>query len=283
MPRPAGRPAIVFIGDAGVELASHSLTAESVRHERSPPLASELLVNEGPAIPILEQGPGWLSLVARDYAWRCTADVINRGYSGYTTRMALADLDETVATLPVSRADDVISVFLQFGCADCSAAEDMAVPVPEFSTNLAGLVRSLQARLPSSKLTIMTPPMVVDAKVEEACRRRGVPVRGVTLQGVRKYAEAARSVAKSCGVSLVDVFTGMGTRLPHFNDALGPSGRHLAQKGNNFVYRMLKEHLADELKMGPRELPPHRPSAHVAAYGPDGCDQDAKPRKARRS
>ena len=57
--------------------------------------------------------------------------------------------------------------------------------------------------------------------------------------------------------------------------ALGPDGLHLSPKGNNFVYRMLKEHLADELRIGPRVLPMHRLPAHVAAY-PDGCDGDGK-------
>ena len=69
--------------------------------------------------------------------------------------------------------------------------------------------------------------------------------------------------------------------LLQFNDALGPTGRHLSQKGNNFCYRMLKEHLSDDLKIGPRSLKPHRPAAHVAAY-PDGTDNDAKLRKKSR-
>ena len=130
--RSPGRPSFVCLGDGVVELASHSLTAESVKHEKSPPLASELLVSDGPAAPILEQGPGWLGLLARDYAWRATADVVNRGHSGYTSRLALADLPELIARLPVSRSDDVCAVLLQFGCADASAEGDAHVPADEY-------------------------------------------------------------------------------------------------------------------------------------------------------
>jgi hypothetical protein len=66
------------------------------------------------------------------------------------------------------------------------------------------------------------------------------------------------------------------------SDALGPDGAHLSAKGNNVVYRYLKEHLSDELRIGPRTLPPHRPPAHTAAY-PDGCDGcDGKLAKKRR-
>ena len=62
---------------------------------------------------------------------------------------------------------------------------------------------------------------------------------------------------------------------------IGPTGRHLSQKGNNFCYRMLKEHLSDELKIGPRALEARRPAAHVAAY-PEGTDHDAKLKKMAR-
>ena len=104
-PSPArlpGRKAIVCLGDATTEFASHALTAAAVRHEKSPPLASEVLVNAGPAAPVSEQGPGWLALLRRDYDWRGTADVVNRGLSGTTSRMALADLETTLASLPVA-------------------------------------------------------------------------------------------------------------------------------------------------------------------------------------
>ena len=282
-PRAAGRPAIVCLGDGCVELASHMLTAESVKHEKSPPLASELLVSEGAAAPIAEQGPGWLALLARDYAWRSTADVLNRGHSGYTTRLALEDLPQLVASLP--RSEDVLAVLLQFGGADCSAEGALHVPTAEFGANLAALLAGLQTALPAAKLVVMTPPVVVDAKWAAMYAEHGGgghSQSALNMMSLKAYGAAASKVvkdAKDARCSLVDVHAGMTTRLMQFNDALGPSGRHLSQKGNNFVYRMLKEHLQDDLQIGPRTLASHRPPAHRAAY-PDGIDGDAKLRKA---
>ena len=271
-----GRPAIICIGDACVELASHALTAESVKHEKSPPLASETLVNCGPAAPITEQGPGWLGLLARDYTWRSTADVINRGASGYTTRMALADLPNTLATLPVACSEDVLAVILLFGAADASAEGAAYVAVDEFTRNLGALVAGVRAALPAAKLIVMTPPAIIDTRLQ--CK-----VSTFSLGQLKAYVAAVTEVVKAggAGCSLVDLHTGMMTRLMQFNDALGPTGRHLSQKGNNFAYRMLKEHLADDLKIGPAQLRAHRPPAHAAAY-PDGLDGDAKLPKGKR-
>ena len=280
-PAPAGRPAIVCFGDACVELASHSLTFESVKHDKSPPVAGELLVAEGLAAPILEQGPGWLSLLARDYAWRCTADVINRGFSGYTTRMALSDLPDLLASLPVSRSEDTLCVLLQFGGADLSASGDKHVPSTEFAANLSVIISVVKTALPAAHLVVMSPPVIVESRWQEHARARSTPPGTFSLQALKPYVIAAEQVAKAGGASFVDVHSGMLSRLMQFNDALGPTGRHLSQKGNNFVYRMLKEHLSDTLKIGPRALPMHRPPSHAAAY-PDGLDNDAKLKKAKR-
>ena len=273
--RRPGRPAIVCLGDANTEFASHMLTAASVKHEKSPPLASDVLTNVGAAAPISEQGPGWLALLRRDYDWRGTADVINRGYSGYTTRMALQDLEATLDALPVaSPQDDVLAVVLNFGAADASAAGPLHVAPPEYEANLEALIRGVRAALPAARIVVVTPVVVVD----------GRSAGSLSLQGLRPYVAAAARLCAAggggadAGATLLDVHKGMSTRLMQFNDALGASGRHLSQKGNNFVYRMLKEHLGDALKIGAHTLPPHRPAAHAAAY-PDGCDYDGRPRR----
>ena len=207
----AVRPTIVCFGDGCVELASHMLTAEAVKHEKSPPVVSELLASEGPAMAIAETGPGWLPLLARDYAWRGCADVVNRGLSGCTTRMFLADLPATLASLPA----DVLVVLLQFGSADLSAEGSLHVPVGEFATNLEAIVSGFRSALPAAKIIVMTPPAVVDAKWVETKRVSGGPPGPLSLGGLKPYAAAASKVAKAqgSGCSLVDLQSGMMSRL----------------------------------------------------------------------
>ena len=84
------------------------------------PVATEFLRGTETDNPGVEHGPGWLSLLSRDYAWRTTADVINRGYSGYNSAMLRADLPAILGPL---RRQDVRAVTLFIGANDCVAAQ----------------------------------------------------------------------------------------------------------------------------------------------------------------
>jgi hypothetical protein len=95
----AHRPVIVCLGDSLTEFGSHVVGptfADSTL--KNLPTASEVLRATDGAV---EHGPGWITLLARDYQWRMTADVINRGHSGMTSRLLKADLGHIVASLPV--------------------------------------------------------------------------------------------------------------------------------------------------------------------------------------
>ena len=282
-PRAPGRAVILCLGDATTELASHALNADMVKHEKSPPLANEMLVAHDPAAaPIVEAGPGWLLLLSRDYAWRACADVINRGLSGTTTRLAIADADAILAALPASRPEDVVAVTLSFGIADCA----VGIPAAEHEANLITLLATYAKALPNAKLIVMSPNPAVDARWREHMSKHGLDGSKLGLGQLKAYAASSASAVKKAGlsdrVSLVDVYHGMMQRLMQFNDALGPTGAHLSAKGNHLVYRMLKEHLSDELKIGPRTLPVWRPPSYAAAYPKDVDGIDAKVAKAGR-
>jgi len=93
------RPVIVCLGDSLTEFGSHVVGPKFADATlKSAPAASEVLsATDGCA----EHGPGWVSLLARDYQWRMTADVVNRGASGMTSRLLKADLATVVSSLPV--------------------------------------------------------------------------------------------------------------------------------------------------------------------------------------
>lgn len=126
-----GRPTILCLGDAATEFGSHIInlpTADlgSAKHKASlsvtvEPVASEFLRSTETDNPGVEHGPGWISLLARDYAWRTTADVLNRGYSGYNSTMLRADLPAILGPL---RRGDVVCVILMLGANDAAAASE---------------------------------------------------------------------------------------------------------------------------------------------------------------
>ena len=228
-----GRPAILLLGDAVTAFAHHSLTADAVKNEKSPPLAGELLREEGPAEAVVEAGPGWGSLLARDYQWRCAADVINRGLSGNTTRLQRSDLPALLASLPVSQLTDVVAVTLGFGGTDSAAGAQHVSPA-EFADNLRWILEQLSVALvgriggrtravsctwpcswpirdalpltahcppsqPNAQLIVMTPPPVIDTKWSDTAGRLGLSGGGQSrgLQKLKPFVEAAAKVCKA--------------------------------------------------------------------------------------
>jgi hypothetical protein len=98
----ARRPLIVCLGDSLTEFGSHVVGPKFADSTlKNLPTASEALCATDGAV---EHGPGWITLLARDYQWRMTADVLNRGHSGMTSRLLKADLEHVVASLPVGRS-----------------------------------------------------------------------------------------------------------------------------------------------------------------------------------
>ena len=84
--------------------------------------------------PGIEHGPGFVTLLARDYGWRTTADVLNRGYSGMSSAMLRADLPMILGPL---RRQDVRAVTLFIGANDCVAAgEPTHVPLEQYRENV---------------------------------------------------------------------------------------------------------------------------------------------------
>lgn len=117
------------------------------------------LINSGTAS---QPSVGWASLLARDYARR--AHVLNYGYSGYNTQMALKVLPEIVggrAALPGYCEDglqqreqsqpqtNVLFATVFFGANDAALpGEHQHIPMEEYGQNLAQIVKSMRSNLP---------------------------------------------------------------------------------------------------------------------------------------
>jgi isoamyl acetate esterase len=161
---------------------------------------------------ITEQGSnssGWVAALASAYTRR--ADVVNRGFSGYTTRQFRAMLPDILATLPAAAAADVMAITLAFGANDAAAPGDWQhVPPAEFGSNLAAILRALRGALPRALLLVLAPPHVDDRAWEEHCAVAGYAGGGGGRSAARaaEYgaiaADAARGV-RGGGCFFVDV------------------------------------------------------------------------------
>jgi len=72
----SGRPIFLALGDSLTEFGHHVCDPT---WDKKAPFASEVIQRQQMDLPIPEHGPGWLTLLQRDYSYRTAADVINRG------------------------------------------------------------------------------------------------------------------------------------------------------------------------------------------------------------
>ena len=171
-PTAAGRPIILCLGDALTEFGSHIVNQPmadvgSSKHKASlsvtvDPVASEFLRSTETDNPGIEHGPGWVALLARDYAWRTAADVINRGHSGMNSAMLLADLPELLGAF---RADDVVAVTLMIGANDAVADGEPTREPPPARARCAPAA----ARVPSLTVPL---PCASNSRLASRCHPR---------------------------------------------------------------------------------------------------------------
>jgi lysophospholipase L1-like esterase len=94
---------------------------------------------------------GWVSLLS--YYWSRRADVINRGYSGYTSRMALQIVTEAV----ISESPDLVLIF--YGAND-AVSENYTlqyVSLDNYESNLIAIVTKLRQVRYETQYLIISP------------------------------------------------------------------------------------------------------------------------------
>ena len=146
----------------------------------------------------------WVVQLA-DY-WTRKVDVINRGYSGYNTRLGLNMVREVV--LPLKPA--FVTIF--FGANDASVeATPHHVPLEEFASNLEKMVKIIQDELPDTTLLLITPPPVYEPLLETMNRKKGKAiVQDRFLATTRQYAQEVKRLGEVYGLTVLDIFAEMG-------------------------------------------------------------------------
>ena len=106
-------------------------------------------------------GGGWVSLLAEKYVRR--VDIINRGLSGYNTRMLLQVLPEILEQIDATK---IKIVTLMMGSNDASLEHsEQAVPVEEFYENMLKIVTMLLNHgIKREAIILISPPPVIPDK-----------------------------------------------------------------------------------------------------------------------
>ncbi|OQS00784.1 isoamyl acetate-hydrolyzing esterase 1, partial [Achlya hypogyna] len=184
---------------------------------------------------------GYEALLANDYVRR--ADVLNRGFAGWTTRDFLTSavpplVAELVATPPV-----LVTILLgsndavlpgNYGHADAAT----------FAANLVAIASKLREVFPKTHLLLMTPPPVDDS-LQAGSRSNSA---------LAAYAREVQSVGAALNASVVDVF---GTwRATDYSSYLREDGLHLTKEGNQALHDLMLQGIRSAYpSVAPEALP----------------------------
>lgn len=251
--RPLARRTILCIGDSITEYGSHVGVCSTVPRPN--------LVRAGsPSGSEAEHGPGWVTLLARDYGWTRRADVLNRGFGGYTTRYILKDLS---LILP-GDASSVVAAMVMLGSNDhARAAHPLHVPLTEYESNMRAVLSALKIALPADAERIVLSPPPCDAvkwREHSLSASGGMDDGGGLGIGLELYVDAAQRAASSTGCYFVNVHREITTATaPDEWKELLWDGLHLSAQGNAVVHTLAAEAL-QHCGVAPVDLPSHRPS-----------------------
>ena len=202
------------------------------------------------------QAGGWAQQLAEEFVRR--ADVINRGFSGYNTRMLQTILPDVVTSNLLDRAK-IVCIFL--GSNDASIVEanpEQSVPVEEFGENLLKIISFLLSKgVSKDALVIISPPPVLPEKWTAALNLRPGPSLPNCKSNdlTKSFAKECREVAKRFNLTFVDLFSHMmdPSNKINLHSALS-DGLHLGKEGHDALFALLSPVFNVKLGGSPEQL-----------------------------
>ncbi|KAB1224341.1 GDSL esterase/lipase CPRD49 [Morella rubra] len=176
---------------------------------------------------------GWGSILADIYARK--ADILLRGYSGWTSRHALQVLDQVFPKDAVVQPSLVIAYF---GGNDSMRPHPSGlgphVPLPEYIENMRKISIHLKSLSEKTRIIFLSAPPVHEEKIRETFSDSAAELR--TNESCRIYAEACLELCREMDVKGIDLWTTLqendGWQTACFTD-----GIHLSAEGSKIVVK----------------------------------------------
>nr|XP_043635717.1 GDSL esterase/lipase At5g62930 [Erigeron canadensis] len=181
---------------------------------------------------------GWGASLTDTYSRK--ADIVVRGYGGYTTRWALFMLPH-IFSLGSTTPPAATTVF--FGANDAAlpgrTSERQHVPLEEYKENLRKIVHHLKECSATMLIVLITPPPVDEEGRQEYATsvygEKAMKLPERTNEAAGTYANGCVDVAKELGVSSINLWSKMqetqGWQKKFLSDGL-----HLTPDGNKIVF-----------------------------------------------
>ncbi|EAS35447.3 GDSL Lipase/Acylhydrolase [Coccidioides immitis RS] len=202
-------------------------------------------------------------------------DVINRGFSGYTSPQGLTALGQF---FPPVEKDKVRLMSIFFGANDAVLPPyDQHVPLEKYQQCLRGIITHKAVNAQKTKLLLLTPPPVNEYQLESYGRESGYSTLTRKAQVTKLYADACREVGKSLDTPVVDIWSAFmkeagwteGEPLAGSKDA--PPNKKLAEllcDGLHFTSEGYKVMYAETMKVIREEYPEEAPEKLPILFPP---------------
>lgn len=216
------------------------------------------------------QDKGFAFAPALQDAYIRRLDVINRGFSGYTTSNALQVLPRF---MPDASQASVRLMMIFFGANDaCLPGQLQHVPMHRYCENLKLLCLHPSVKAHDPKIILVTPPPVNEFQLAIRDAERGNTNRQRTAANTKEYADRCRKVGEELKVPVVDLWRAFMTRAgwkegeplteskkAECNEVLKSllrDGLHLNPEGYRVMYDEVMKVISDEMRdESPENLP----------------------------
>lgn len=150
-----------------------------------------------------ERGFAFAPALRDDYIRRL--DVLNRGFSGYTSQLALHVLPQF---MPDPSQANVRLVMVFFGANDaCVPGNAQHVPLNEYLACLKAIAQHPSVRAHHAKILLVTPSPVDEHQLEPDDLATGYSGLQRTAVNTKRYADACRDLGKQLDIPIVDLWT----------------------------------------------------------------------------
>ncbi|XP_028405994.1 isoamyl acetate-hydrolyzing esterase 1 homolog isoform X2 [Dendronephthya gigantea] len=180
---------------------------------------------------------GFGSAVADHFQRKC--DVINRGFSGYTTRANKLILPRLLSN-DNNPKGSIVAAAILLGSNDCEDAgieNSRHVPVDEYKENLKNICGQFKnVGVAFDRQVLITPPVMDEEAWTKHCKLKGytMALKNSTME---LYAKACLEIGSELGVEVLDLWT--ETQKVENWKKLLLDGLHLSVEGNRFVSQAL--------------------------------------------
>lgn len=151
----------------------------------------------------------WVSLLS-EY-WTRKVDIINRGYSGYNTKLGINIIKDVVLILKPNL------IVLFFGANDACVENTLHhVPLNEFYDNLNKMIYLIKEELPTTTIILITPPPIYEPALELSNKNKNKEIiKDRNLLNTKKYVNEVKKLGILHKLTVVDAFNALKGNEPN--------------------------------------------------------------------